>query len=292
MPKVDRVCVRSCKSIMSDWPEMPSSSRRVVSGVQGSEEPAGTHEMKPDRSTGDVLLAVEGRNGRQIVDSGSVVSMCQVDYVTSVPTEKVNYSMNLESVLGESLQHYGIKRNAPFTNRTGSTMNVNFEVADTKRAILSVRKGCGNGSIIVFTPDGRGEIINDMRCNEHVQQIAEKTPGLDTVYDRGAYVLDVEVNDGGPLQKSERESGNAFPVIRTEHWERALIQTHRDYERKQAIHQEVDGESQNTFEQVKVKVPPKPFEPAKEERQSHEATHCPFRVWCEICVETKSIDGR
>ena len=94
-------------------------------------------------------------------------------YATSVPTEKVHYSMNLESVLGEYLQHYGIKRNVPFTNRTGSTMNVNFEVTDTKRAILSVHKGCGNGS----------------------QQILEKTPGFDIVYDRGAYVLDVDVND-------------------------------------------------------------------------------------------------
>ena len=49
--------------------------------------------------------------------------------------------MNLESVLGESLQHYGIKRNVPFTNRTGSTLNVNFEVTDTKGAILSVHEG-------------------------------------------------------------------------------------------------------------------------------------------------------
>ena len=47
-------------------------------------------------------------------------------------TEKVHYSMNVESVLGESLQHYDIKRDVLFTNRTGSTMNVNFEVTDTK----------------------------------------------------------------------------------------------------------------------------------------------------------------
>ena len=46
------------------------------------------------------------------------------------------------------------------------------------------------------------------------------------------------------------------------------------------------------FEHVKVKVPPKPYEPIKEERQSHEATHCLFRAWCEICVKAESPDGK
>ena len=64
--------------------------------------------------------------------------------------------MNLESVLGESLQHHGIERNVPVADRTGSTMKVNFEVTDTKRVILSAHKGCGNGSMMVFTQDGRG----------------------------------------------------------------------------------------------------------------------------------------
>ena len=61
--------------------------------------------------TGEVLFAVGCRDDRPIVDSGSVVSTCPVDYATSVPTEKVQYILNLESVLGESLQHYCIKRN-------------------------------------------------------------------------------------------------------------------------------------------------------------------------------------
>ena len=99
--------------------------------MQGSEELARTHE-KPDQSTAEVLLAVGCRDDRPVVDSGSAVSTCPVDYATSVPTEKVHYTMNLESVLGESLQHYGIKGNVPFTNRSGSTMNVNFEVTDIK----------------------------------------------------------------------------------------------------------------------------------------------------------------
>ena len=41
-----------------------------------------------------------------------------------------------------------------------------------------------------------------------------------------------------------------------------------------------------------MKVHPKPFEPTKEECQSHEATHCLFRAWCEVCVKAKSFDGK
>ena len=48
-------------------------------------------------------------------------------------------------------------------------MKVNFEVTDTKRAILSVHNGCGIGSMIVFTPDGKGKIVNDKKCIEQVK---------------------------------------------------------------------------------------------------------------------------
>ena len=102
--------------------------------------------MKPNLfSPQEVLFAVGCRNNRPIVDSGNVVSTCPVDYATSIPTEKEHCSMKLGIVLREPLQHDGIERNVPSTHRTGSTMNVKFEVTDTKRAILSVREGCGNG---------------------------------------------------------------------------------------------------------------------------------------------------
>ena len=39
-------------------------------------------------------------------------------------------------------------------------------------------------------------------------------------------------------------------------------------------------------------MPPKLYEPTKEERQSPEATHCLFRAWCEICVKAKSPDEK
>ena len=105
-PRLDRAayvfCVQKCNSISMGSTELPSSSKRVCDGY---EEPAGTNE-KLDQSTGEVLIAVGCRDDRPIVDSGSVVSTCPVDYATSPPTEKVQYCMNLESVLGESLQHY------------------------------------------------------------------------------------------------------------------------------------------------------------------------------------------
>ena len=87
-------CVQKCNSVTMDSTELPSSSKRVS---DGSEEPAGIHQ-KFDQSTGDVLFAVGCRLDRPIVDSGSVVSTCPVDCATSVPTEKVQYSMNLECV--------------------------------------------------------------------------------------------------------------------------------------------------------------------------------------------------
>ena len=88
-----------------------------------------------------MLLAVGCRDNRPLVDSGSVVSTCPVDYATSVPSGKVNCSMNLESVLGESTQHCVVKRNVRLANRKGGTMSVNFEVTVTQRAVLCVHKG-------------------------------------------------------------------------------------------------------------------------------------------------------
>ena len=138
--------------------------------------------------------------------------------------------------------------------------------------------------------------MNGTKCIDQVKQIMASTPGFDIVYERGAYVLDVDVNDGVHVneerQNFESDSEISFPVIRREYWERALNQAQQDHDRKESIQQDVHGENQNTFKHVKVKVPPKPCEPSKEERQSHEATHCPFRAWCEICVKAKSPDGK
>ena len=137
-------------------------------------------------------------------------------------------------------------------------------------------------------------MVNDTKCIEHVKQIMESTPGFHIVYDRGASYW--TYNDGDHVnderRKFESDFGISFPVIRKEYSERPLNQAQQDREKEQSIQQDVHGENQNTFQHVKVKVPPKPYEPTKEERQSHEAPHCPCRAWCVICVKAKSPDGK
>ena len=71
-----------------------------------------------------------------------------------------------------------------------------------------------------------------------------------------------------------------------------MSQAQQDHERQQRIQRDVHGENQNTHEQIKEKVPPKPYESTKEERQSHEATHCLFRASCEVCVKALGLDGK
>ena len=90
-----------------------------------------------------------------------------------------------------------------------------------------------------------------------VKQIMASTPGFDIVYDRGASVLDVDVNDGVYVNDERRKFESSFLVIRKEYWERALNQAQEDHERKESIQQGVHGENQDTSERVKVKVPPK-----------------------------------
>ena len=98
----------------------------------------------------------------------------------------------------------------------------------------------------------RVKVVNDKKCIEQVKQIMECTPGFDIVYDRGAHVLDVEVNDGVYVNDERRQfehaSGISFSVIRKEYWKRALSQVQQDHERQQGIQQDVHGDNQHTLE--------------------------------------------
>lgn len=43
-------------------------------------------------------------------------------------------------------------------------------------------------------------------------------------------------------------------------------------------------------EEMQAKMRAVPTEPSKEERDRHNATHTPFREWCDICLKAKALD--
>jgi hypothetical protein len=55
--------------------------------------------------------------------------------------------------------------------------------------------------------------------------------------------------------------------------------------RKEVLEEEVS-------EPVPMKAARKPYTPTAEERLQHEATHCPYRSWCEHCVAGVGPDSR
>jgi len=61
-------------------------------------------------------VAAVNRSFKPMIDSGSVVSTCPPWYAPGVATKETKYHLNLESVLGEKLKHYGFKEGVAYKN--------------------------------------------------------------------------------------------------------------------------------------------------------------------------------
>ena len=140
-PRVDRAahvfCVQKCKSVMTDSTELPQVRRREFFQV--------CRGVRSQRALMRSLISQQERcflslDVKMIVQFLTLEVLCpRAQWIMR------RYSLNSESVLGESLQHYCIKCDVPFTNRTGSTKNVNFEVTNTKRSILCIKAAATAG---------------------------------------------------------------------------------------------------------------------------------------------------
>ena len=79
----------------------------------------------------------------------------------------------------------------------GQQMKVGFEVTDTTREVLSVKKAAEHGSMTVFSPDFAGrdssKIITDSWAIEQILQILAQTDGLTIEVENGSYVIDAVV---------------------------------------------------------------------------------------------------
>ena len=128
-------------------------------------------------TTGEMLLAVGCRDDRPIIASGSVVSTCPVEFSTSVPTDKVNCGMNLESVLGESC--ITVESSAMFFSPTekGNTMSVNFLKSLTKMRSSVCAPGLWQRLSCSLQMDEANP-----SCIDHVHQVMETHPGAPTCW--------------------------------------------------------------------------------------------------------------
>ena len=86
-------------------------------------------DMRPivtDVRMGNSILSTAQTDDRPMVHSGSVVSTCPKTFASEVQSLDPAQKLNLLSVLGNPLRHYGTRRDFKFQASDGSEMHVNF----------------------------------------------------------------------------------------------------------------------------------------------------------------------
>ena len=100
--------------------------------------------------------------------------------------ERISGSIDFVKWLGRAfLRHHGVRNSVLFQARDGSCTSVNFEVTDSTRAILSVRKGADSGSMTVFKPYGGGKDHVTIQKN---MNILDKIKCFHIVYERVVFL--------------------------------------------------------------------------------------------------------
>ena len=221
------------------------------------------------------------RSRRPMVDSGAFVSCCDESY-SNVATAQPSRKLNMKTALNDDMPHQGVKNQVQFKSTGPEVLAVDFQVTTTGvRPILSVRERVIKHQMVVFSA-GLSKIIKDPNTIRSIQDLLKETPGFNIVEEMGAFVLDADLV--GP------QGGTIAPVIQQESMERALKKAEADHKREQALTEEVIN--MEISSRPALKAIKSPYTPSIEERRLHEATHCPFRGWCEFCVQGKSPDGQ
>ena len=91
------------------------------------------YSLTSDVENSEQFISGCGNNlsGRPMVDSGAFTSCCPEDYAREVPIEE-SPQLNLKSVLGEKIQHYGVRRNLGFENSNSRTAKAKSTTTTSK----------------------------------------------------------------------------------------------------------------------------------------------------------------
>ena len=160
--------------------------------------------------------------------------------------------LNLPSVFGEPLRHYG-----KFQAADDNKMSLNFEVTDATRPTLSA-KGPDSGAMTIFKP-----------CS-------------------GAPTASTSSTRQAPEFFTQNRQSSQEPYVQPG---RVMSQSAKEHERKRNLESEEHETIQDQPDRTTQKQPATPCEPTARARIEPELTHFSCRAWCEICVGAKSLDG-
>ena len=142
---------------------------------------------------------------------------------------------------------------------------------------------------LVSFSKGVKKIVSDPAAIAAVEDILSKAHGFNIVDTRGCYVLDAQDAD----VNASSSTGLIMPVM-TDAAVAKLAQGLEKIVEKEAAKDDIRKEvlEEEVSEPVPMKAARKPYTPTAEERLQHEATHCPYRSWCEHCVAGVGPDSR
>ena len=204
-----------------------------------------------------------------MIDSGSAVTACPLSY----GGEKCKPSdpLRLKGVNGTKVEHYGARKVEGKLNTTdGSTgAEINFEVADVSRPVISVYDMSEKGYWTVFPPwHGKAYFQHDVNDSRSYFVQAD-----------GAYLLDFCPHDS----PCEEESSLLIAPLEP-HQEAAFDHAMEPFDPR-----EFESDEEKVDKVVEdPKSLPVPKTPSAEEVRRHElAGHVNYESWCPDCVAGK-----
>ena len=103
-------------------------------------------------------------------------------------TDEPVRKLNLRSVTGQAIDHYGVKRGIELMGKGGQTIKGDFQVTSCARLVLSVAERARAGNLVVFGPN-MTNIITDPKAVANIQRMIPGAPGIDIETLGGQYVL-------------------------------------------------------------------------------------------------------
>ena len=186
------------------------------------------------------------QSGRPMVDSGAFTSCCPKNYAREVQIEKAP-PLNLKSVLGESIQHYGVRKNLEFSSSGGKEKYTHdFQVTDCIRPILSVRACNQRAELVCFGPNEK-RIITDSDAIAKIEAILRKASGHQIIGEKGSYVLE-------GFRKEVTEYKPVMPVVREKTIQRGLSLVAVKIE-DEDVNKDFNFDARISDSEVKAKVP-------------------------------------